>query len=130
MSRSVSFHHRHHRLVAALRPRRAIAYAIIAAIYYLAWGFVGVFGGTEVRHHLGVDVFGTWVHVVEGLILLAIWRAHRLGADARASGAGDARYSGFAWRSTRSTAITRSSALDLSTQARQAEPPQPVLDDR
>ncbi len=31
----------------------------------------------DVRHHLGVDVFGSWVHVVEGLILILAWSYDR-----------------------------------------------------
>ena len=70
-------------LVMALRRNWATAYAVGAGIYYIAWGLVGVAGGSEVRHHLGVDVFGTWVHVVEGSILLAIWIAFRSGRRSR-----------------------------------------------
>lgn len=65
-------------LVAVLRRSWATAYAMLCALYYFAWGFVGVFGGAHIRYHLGVDVFGSWVHVVEGSILLAIWVGDRL----------------------------------------------------
>lgn len=46
-------------LVAVYHRSWAIAYAILGAVYYLAWGFLGVFGGEHIRYHLGVDVFGT-----------------------------------------------------------------------
>jgi hypothetical protein len=65
-------------LAAFFRRSWAIAYAILGAIFYLAWGFLGVVGGEHIRHHLGVDVFGTWVHVVEGSILFGIWLGDRL----------------------------------------------------
>ena len=60
-------------LAAVYRRSWAIAYALIGGTYYIAWGIVGLLGGPMVRHHLGVDMFGTWVHVVEGLLLFAIW---------------------------------------------------------
>jgi hypothetical protein len=65
-------------LVAVLRRSRAIKYAILCGAFYIAWGFLGVFGGARVRHQLGVDAFGSWVQVVEGLVLLAIWLGDRL----------------------------------------------------
>lgn len=65
-------------LVAVLRHSWAIAYAILGGAFYIAWGLLGVFGGEHIRYHPGVDMFGTWVHVVEGLILLAIWLGDRL----------------------------------------------------
>lgn len=64
-------------LVAVYRRSWAIAYALIGGTYYIAWGFVGLLGGAMVRHHLGVDVFGSWVHVVEGVALYLIWIANR-----------------------------------------------------
>lgn len=60
-------------LAAVQRRSWAIAYASIGGIYYIAWGIAGLTGGEEIRHHLGVDVFGSWVHVIEGLILFLIW---------------------------------------------------------
>lgn len=65
-------------LVAVLRPMWAMAYAAIGGGFFIVWGALGLLGGSDIRHHLGVDVFGSWVHVVEGLILLAIWLGQRL----------------------------------------------------
>lgn len=65
-------------LVAVLRRSGAIVYAVLCALCYLAWGFLGLIGGAHIRYHLGVDIFGTWVHVVEGVILFAIWLGYRL----------------------------------------------------
>ena len=65
-------------LVAVARRSCAVAYAILGGGYYVAWGVVGLLGGLHVRYHLGVDIFGTWVHVAEGAILIAIWMADRL----------------------------------------------------
>ncbi|THV18303.1 DUF4383 domain-containing protein [Nocardioides caeni] len=64
-------------LVAVLRPTWAAAYASLGFVYYVTWGFVGLYGGEQLRHHLGVDAFGSWVHVVEGLLLLGVWIIHR-----------------------------------------------------
>ena len=50
----------------------------LGVIYYPAWGLLGLLGGQHVRYHLGVDVFGTWVHIVEGLVLIGIWQGCRL----------------------------------------------------
>jgi hypothetical protein len=60
-------------LAMVLRRSWAIAYAIGGFVYYVAWGLVGLLGDDDVRHHLGVDVFGSCVHVVEGLILILVW---------------------------------------------------------
>jgi hypothetical protein len=62
----------------ALRRSWAIKYAILCGVLYIAWAFLGVFGGEHIRHELGVDAFGSWVHVVEGSTLLAIWLGDRL----------------------------------------------------
>jgi hypothetical protein len=62
----------------ALRRSWAIKYAILCGVFYIAWGFLGVSGGEHIRHELGVDAFGSWVHVFEGSILLAIWLGDRL----------------------------------------------------
>lgn len=60
-------------LAAVLRRNWTIVYALGATVYYIAWGVVGLAGGPGVRHHLGVDIFGSWVHVVEGSLLFLIW---------------------------------------------------------
>jgi hypothetical protein len=60
-------------LIAVQRASWSAAYAIAGAVYYIAWGIIGLVGGETVRHHLGVDVLGTWVHVVEGCLLALIW---------------------------------------------------------
>lgn len=64
-------------LVAVLRPTWAVAYARFGSVFYVGWGFAGLYGGEQLRHHLGVDAFGSWVHVVEGLLLLGVWIIHR-----------------------------------------------------
>jgi Domain of unknown function (DUF4383) len=65
-------------LVVLMRRSWAIKYAILCGVFYIGWGFLGVFGGEHIRHELGVDAFGSWVHVVEGSLLLAIWLGDRL----------------------------------------------------
>ncbi|MUL64460.1 hypothetical protein BOO86_08305 [Mycobacterium sp. CBMA 234] len=65
-------------LIAALRLRWAVVYAALGAAWYIGWGLLGAFGGMHFRHHLGVDRFGSWVHVVEGIILAGLWLGHRL----------------------------------------------------
>lgn len=64
-------------LIAVLRPAWAAFYASLGSAFYVAWGFAGLYGGEHLRHHLGVDVFGSRVHVVEGLLLLAVGIIHR-----------------------------------------------------
>jgi hypothetical protein len=64
-------------LVTVWRRSWAIGYALIGGTYYIAWGVVGLLAGPMVRHHLGVDVFGSGVHVVEGAALYVIWAADR-----------------------------------------------------
>lgn len=70
-------------MAAVLRLRWALVYAALGSGYYVAWGLLGVLGGAGIRHHLGVDIFGSWVHVVEGLFLAAIWLSHRLTAASK-----------------------------------------------
>ncbi len=76
-------------LVAVLRRDWTIVYALVATVCYIAWGTLGLVGGESVRHHLGVDVFGSWVHVIEGIILFLIWAndprlgKRRFGAQSR-----------------------------------------------
>lgn len=72
-------------LISVQRRNWAIAYALIGGTYYILWGIVGLVGGEGVRHHLGVDIFGTWVHVVEGLTLYAIWLNDRRRGKRRAA---------------------------------------------
>jgi hypothetical protein len=76
-------------LAAILRRSWAIVYTIFCGVFYIVWGLLGAFGGEHIRHHLGVDMFGTWVHVVEGSILLAIclgdWLTSRPGDRAAAT---------------------------------------------
>jgi hypothetical protein len=67
------------------RRNWAIAYALIGGAYYVIWGIVGLVGGEGVRHHLGVDVFGSWVHVIEGVILFLIWANDRRRGKRRAA---------------------------------------------
>lgn len=67
-------------LVAVFRFEWAKAYALIGGIFYIAWAVLGLAGGEEMRGHLGVDVVGSWTHVVEGSILLLIWLALRKAA--------------------------------------------------
>ncbi|MFF7944143.1 DUF4383 domain-containing protein [Nocardia gamkensis] len=77
-------------LVAVRRRSWSIACALIGTVYYIAWGILGLVGGQHVRHHLGVDVFGSWVHVVEGLILFLIWfDDHRRGKRRAAASTAD-----------------------------------------
>lgn len=68
-------------LVLVVRRPGAIFYALFFGAYYLAWGLLGLFFTEQVRHALGVDIFGSWVHVAEGLILFAIWIGDRLTAQ-------------------------------------------------
>jgi hypothetical protein len=72
-------------LIAVRRRNWAIAYALIGGAYYVIWGIVGLAGGEGVRHHLGVDVFGSWVHVIEGAILFLIWADDRKRGKRRAA---------------------------------------------
>ncbi|MDX1879608.1 DUF4383 domain-containing protein [Mycolicibacterium sp. 141076] len=75
-------------LAAVLRRSWAIVYATGGFVYYVVWGLWGLVGGDAVRHHLGVDIFGSWVHVVEGLILIVVWSYDRLsGSSAKYSNA-------------------------------------------
>ncbi|SFQ66688.1 protein of unknown function [Amycolatopsis arida] len=64
-------------MVAVARRTRATSYALLGGLYYLVWGAVGLVGGPDVRHHLGVDVVGTWVHIAEGALLVVIWLSTR-----------------------------------------------------
>jgi hypothetical protein len=72
-------------LISVQRRNWAIAYALIGGAYYVIWGIVGLVGGEGVRHHLGVDVFGSWVHVIEGVILFLIWANDRRRGKRRAA---------------------------------------------
>ena len=65
-------------MVAVCRYSWTRIYAVLGGTYYIVWGLVGLLGGDHVRHHLGVDIFGTWVHVIEGSILLALWARDRV----------------------------------------------------
>lgn len=67
-------------VIAVLRFNWALWYALLGGLYYVAWGLAGILGGVHVRHHLGVDAFGSWVHVIEGVILGGLWLVHRLTA--------------------------------------------------
>lgn len=72
-------------LIAVQRRSWTIVYAIGAVFYYLTWGVVGLTGGEGVRHHLGVDIVGSWVHVIEGTILFLIWANDRRRGKKRAA---------------------------------------------
>ncbi|MFI6999151.1 DUF4383 domain-containing protein [Nocardia sp. NPDC050175] len=50
----------------------AVWYAAVTALIYLVVGALGLAGGTSVCGMMAVDTFGNWVHVVEGVILVAI----------------------------------------------------------
>ncbi|MFI6173349.1 hypothetical protein ACIBCN_41690 [Nocardia sp. NPDC051052] len=41
-------------------------------LIYLAVGALGLISGTSVCGMMAVDTFGTWVHVIEGIILAGI----------------------------------------------------------
>ncbi|WP_167837649.1 DUF4383 domain-containing protein [Nocardia altamirensis] len=64
-------------LVAVLRRSSAITYALIGAAYYIAWGILGLVGGADIRYYMGVDAFGSWVHIVEGTVLVLLWAGDR-----------------------------------------------------
>lgn len=72
-------------LIAVQRRSWSIACAILGCPYYIAWGILGLAGGEGVRHHLGVDTFGSWVHVVEGSTLFLIWFNDRRRGKRRAA---------------------------------------------
>ncbi|MDV7241668.1 MULTISPECIES: DUF4383 domain-containing protein [Rhodococcus] len=78
-------------LVAVTRRSWAVVYALAGGTYYIAWGILGLAGGDHVRHHLGVDTFGSWVHVVEGTILFVVFIVHKMTAQDHRAGGRDAR---------------------------------------
>ncbi len=59
-------------LAFAVRYTYARAYALYGGVYYLFWGLSMLPVGPAVRAALGVDAFGSWVHVVEGVLLWAV----------------------------------------------------------
>lgn len=56
--------------------------ARFGAIHYLTWR-AEVFAEDRTRHHLAVDTFGSWVHVVEASQLLMAWTASRRAPSCR-----------------------------------------------
>ncbi|MGL6236622.1 MAG: DUF4383 domain-containing protein [Segniliparus sp.] len=52
-------------------PRAALVYGLVCGQVYLVVGALGLAGGTNVLGFMAVDAFGNWVHVVEGLLVLA-----------------------------------------------------------
>ena len=60
-------------LILVMDATHARLYAIFGGLYYAFWGVSMLPVGDEVRDALGVDVFGSWVHVIEGALLLALF---------------------------------------------------------
>ncbi len=77
------------------RPRSAAAYVLIVGPLYLLAALYALFVGDSVFGLIRVDELGSLDHAVEGVLLLAAWRASRSAARPRiACGGGGNRHRG------------------------------------
>jgi hypothetical protein len=59
-------------LVLATRHSRALRYVLLCGPFYLLIAGLGFVGGNHVLHMMAVDTFGSIVHTVEGVLMLAL----------------------------------------------------------